>query len=94
MSLKEANPELKLKLWIIEHFRVLPTDKRYKLLNSDQIELLFLNYVSQPLCEQYRNSYLSEQDQKEKGLPEEILKEMNYTKEEIEEINVALSERM
>ena len=69
----------------------MPTDRRYKSLNSDQVELLFLSYVSQPLCEQYRDSYLSEQEKKEKSLPEEILKEMGYSEKEMEEIGTALS---
>lgn len=80
---------------MIEHFRVLPTDCKYKELSWDQIELLFLNYVSQPSDEQYRQSYLKELevDDITEGLPEDIMEDMGYNKEEIKEVAKILQGR-
>jgi len=86
--LKEAKPRVKMKLWVIEHFRVLPTDRRYKELLEDQIELLFCNFLSSPTSDDYRESYYREKSAEAvvDSLPEEALKKMGYNEDDIKKI--------
>ena len=94
-KLDQAKVEVKLRLWVVEHFRILPTDKRFKKLKWDQIELLFLNYISQPSDEQYRRLYLDsiEKEEIEDNLPKDKMEEMGYNPEEIAEITQILKDR-
>ena len=92
-ELDQASLETKLKLWVIEHFNVLPTDTRFKKLGRDQIELLFVNYISQPSDEQYRNTYIESKQNEVEELPESTMLEMGYNEDEIQEIAKIISER-
>ena len=79
----------------MEHFRILPTDPRYKTLAEDQIEVLFINFLFSLSEDEYRTLYrkkLEKEDQVE-SLPEEVMKKMGYTKEEIENTKGALRAR-
>lgn len=68
----------------MEHFRILPTDRRFKELSSEQKEMLFLAFLVMPTDEQYKISYSKSRISSE--LPDEVLEEMGYEKEEIETI--------
>jgi len=77
-----------MRLWLIEHFRILPTDKRYKKLSEDQIEILFCNFLSSPIDEEYKNTYRKGMSKTDviKTMPKEIFKEMGYSEEDMKKI--------
>ena len=77
-----------MKLWLINHFRVLPTDERFKKLTEDQIELLFISFISMPGDEDYKRAYIRKRTGEElaSGLPREALRKMGYTDEQIKKI--------
>lgn len=89
---ESASLSQKVKLWIIEHFRILPTDERFKKLKEDQMELLFCYFVSSPNDEQYRKAHYSNLSKEEimETLPEDKIKEMGYSEEELKDIKEAL----
>ncbi len=92
-ELQQASLEVKLKLWVIEHFRILPTDKRFKRLRWDQVELLFINYISQPSDEQYRQTYIESKQKEVEEIPESSMLDMGYNEDEIKEIAKVINER-
>jgi hypothetical protein len=72
---------------VIEHFRVLPTDQRYKELTDDQIELLFHSYLLLPDDDSYKAMYQDHKHMRDSGLPEESdLKESGYSADEIRQM--------
>lgn len=77
-----------MKLWALEHFRILPTDNRYKELSLDQIELLFINFLRTPSEEDHKKIYADIQKKEDivDSMPRDVLKEMNYTDEDINQI--------
>ena len=87
-----ASPKQRLKFWVIEHFRILPTDERFKQLTEDQMELLFCYFVSNPTDEQYRKAHYSNLSKEEvmETLPEDKIKEMGYSEKELKDIKDAL----
>lgn len=92
-ELQQASLEVKLKLWVIEHFRILPTDKRFKRLRWDQVELLFINYISQPSDEQYRQTYIESKQKEVEEIPESSMLDMGYNEDEIKEIAKIINEK-
>ncbi len=72
----------------MRHFKILPTDPRYKELTDQQAELLFLNFLISPTDEEYLQFYREREEKKSavEELPIEDLKEMDYSDEEIENI--------
>ena len=72
----------------MRHFRVLPTDQRYKELTNKQAELLFLNFLDSPTDDEYLRFYREREENESimEELPEDILKEMEYSEEEIRSI--------
>jgi len=88
-AVESANPRTKMKLWLIEHFRILPTDERYKKLSEDQIEILFCNFLSSPIDEEYKNTYRQGMSKKDvvKSMPTELFKDMGYSEEDIKQIS-------
>jgi len=78
---------LKLDLWIITYFRVLPTDDRYLKMSDEQKYLLFLGFLDQPTPEQMKMNYerisagpkLTEMDKSD-------LSRRGYSREAIERI--------
>lgn len=73
----------------MEHFRILPTDQRMKNLNERQIEILYYNFLISPTDEEIKNEYRKEIKKKSDS---EDLKDLGYSKEELEQINKAISE--
>lgn len=92
-ELQQASLEVKLKLWVIEHFRILPTDKRFKRLKWDQVELLFINYISQPSDEQYRQTYIESKQKEVEEIPKNSMLDMGYNEDEIKEIAKIINEK-
>ena len=88
-QLKSAPSELTLRLWAMEHFRVLPTDPRLTDLTNDQLEVLFTFSLTSAGDEQMKTRYarLKEEEQVVEDLPREQLRKMGYGKEEIERIS-------
>jgi len=90
--LEEAEPITKTRLWVIEHFRILPTDKKYQDLTDLQAELLFLNFLKSPDESFYKKAYQKKIKEDALELPAEKLKEMGYNEEELKQINMELSQ--
>ena len=69
----------------MEHFRVLPTDDRFRRLTPDQIELLFLSHVMMPDTDGARQQYQREMVKREewKNFPKEQFEGMGYSEEDI-----------
>ena len=74
----------------MEHFRILPTDKRYIELRFEQKELLFLSFLTLPTDEEYRSAYLK--SHKAPTVPDEILADLGYDLDEIEKIQKELTD--
>lgn len=75
-------------MWIVEHFRILPTDKRFKQLSLDQMELLYYSFLNMPLDDALRKYYYDNKEKEDtiKSLPEEQLHRMGYSKDDIEKL--------
>lgn len=71
------------------HFQILPTDQRMKELTRDQMELLYIGYLTSPSDEELRNAYRNSKKEIESN---EALEEMGYNSEEMEEINKAIAD--
>lgn len=73
---------------MIRHFRILPTDPRYKELTEEQCELLFLDFLNSPTDEECLQFYREKEESKAvvEELPIEDLEEMGYSDEEIKNI--------
>ena len=91
--IENSSPQMKMRLWAINHFRILPTDKRFKKLTDDQVELLFLSSMQLPLEDELRRFYVKKKKEEEvnKQLPEEVLLSMGYSVKEIESIKKDMS---
>lgn len=55
--MKEAAREESLDLWILHHFRVLPTDDRFKRLTENQKVLLFFGWKELPTSDQIKQFF-------------------------------------
>lgn len=90
---ESVNPKMQVRLWVIEHFRVLPTDSRFKELNEDQMELLFCYFINSLTDEQYKRAYHTKMSRKEvvDTMPKDLMKDMGYTEEEIGNIAQGLT---
>lgn len=82
--------EASLDLWICEHYKVLPTEERFKALSDRQKYLLFLGFVEQPKHEDMHQAYwrtrttqIGEQDEKN-------LKSLGYTPEQLKRMQEQL----
>ena len=56
-DLEELAREESLDLWVCHHFRVLPTDDRYKRLTNNQKVLLFFGWKTLPSSEQIKRFF-------------------------------------
>lgn len=72
----------------MEHFKVLPTDKRIKRLTDDQIDILFIYHLMKPEESALRETYQRQSliEEKQNGLPIDQLKKQGFTDEDIEQI--------
>jgi len=63
-NLKDAvrDESVRLDLWVINHFRVLPTDDRFKRLTENQKNLLFIGWLENPSSEQLKEWYDRKED--------------------------------
>lgn len=57
MDPKEAAREVSLDLWVCHHFRVLPTEERYKRLTENQKYLLYIGWLELPTSDQVKLWY-------------------------------------
>jgi hypothetical protein len=85
---EQAGGRQKIKLWVMDYFRILPTDPRMKALTAEQAEILFLNHCSLPDDALLKASYREEKIKERKLLefPAEQFKAMGYSDEEIEKL--------
>ena len=87
MDWKETAREESLDLWICHHFRVLPTDKRFKRLTENQKTLLFHGWTELPSSEQIKRFY-----DKKSGDPviddtaEKNFKKLGYSSKQIQKM--------
>lgn len=56
-TLEEVAREESLDLWVCHHFRVLPTDDRYKRLTGNQKVLLFVGWKTLPSSDQIKQFF-------------------------------------
>ena len=54
---KEAVRAVSLDLWVIHHFRVLPTEERFKRLTKNQKYLLYKGWLELPTSEQIKEYF-------------------------------------
>jgi hypothetical protein len=88
---KEVAKAISLDLWVCHHFRVLPTEERYKRLTDNQKNLLFLGWLELPTSEQIKEWYtkkigepvVTEQDAKD-------FVKLGYSKSQIKRIREQL----
>jgi len=78
------------RLWVMEHFRVLPTDPKVKALSDDQISLIMLYWLNNDERD-IKTAYLAykEKEAEAKSKPSfkaDDLRDIGYTDAEIEKI--------
>lgn len=79
------------RLWIVEHFRVLPTDERYLSLTRHQISVLLNNWLySLPEDDMKRSFWKEQQDV---GPSEKDLAALGYSPEQVKAIKADLHAR-
>jgi hypothetical protein len=79
-----------LDLWVCHHFRVLPTDDRFKELSFRQKLLLFRSHEYLPTDDDLRYSSLVQRRARSESLPTGDLKRMGYTPEQIKRMKEQL----
>lgn len=82
-----ASPRVRERLWVIEHYRVLPTDERFKALSNEQIQILFSSWLHSAGEDYVKKEYWKArqaEDQAREGAEE--LREMGYGEDAINEI--------
>ena len=57
MDPKEIAKAVNLDLWVCHHFRILPTDERYKRLTENQKHLLYVGWLELPTSDQIKAWY-------------------------------------
>ncbi len=91
-DLKEIIRESFLDVWICNHFKVLPTEHRFKELSEIQKHLLLVGYLESPTSEEMHAAYqqqdaagatITEEDEKD-------FKNIGYTEEQIERMKQQL----
>lgn len=83
----EISPQSRARLWICEHFGILPTDNRYKRLSDLQASLLFTNWLLSPEEQDVKIAYWTEKSSLNKSLPRrEDLKAIGYSDAQVDEI--------
>ena len=76
----------------MEHFRILPTDSRYKELTVEQMEALFMNAIRSMSDDEHREIYRkhAQSERLKNTLPVDTFKEMGYSSTDIAEIKRSL----
>ncbi len=80
----------------MEHFRTLPTEKRFKNLSYDQKEALFYNFLNSSSDDAIRKNYwnkyknISSGESAASTLPKDLLKKWNYSEDDIKKIEETL----
>jgi hypothetical protein len=89
-QLKKAPWQTLQRLWIMEHFRALPTDPRIEELSDDQISLLmtyWLNNDERDIKVAYLEQKAKEEAEKQKPVfKADELREIGYSEAEIKEM--------
>ncbi len=91
MDPKEAVRAVSLDLWVCHHFRVLPTEERYKRLTENQKYLLYIGWLELPSSDQMKEWHdrkagdpiITEDDAKD-------FENLGYTKEQIKHMKEQL----
>ncbi len=78
--------EAALDLWICEHYRVLPTEERYKRLSDRQKYLLFLGFVEQPKHDDMHKAYRNSNTHSFSDNEKRNLRNIGYTPEQLKRI--------
>lgn len=86
--IKEASPRTVERLWLIEHFRILPTDERYTRLSDTQVSVLVNNWLNMPDEYEMKRSYWEKKLKTIAANPPPVdqLREIGYSDEEIRKI--------
>ena len=71
-----------LDLWICNHYKVLPTDDRFKRLGDEQKYMLFKAYLEQPLSDEIHKAYRQSKPTLD-TTTENNLKKLGYTPEQL-----------
>jgi hypothetical protein len=82
----KLSPQTHARLWVCEHFRVLPTEDRYKKLTDLQAGLLFSNWLNSVPDDTLRREYWSSISKKPKAPSREELAAIGYKPEQIDQI--------
>lgn len=86
---QEAKPKTLERLWLIEHFRVLPTDERYLRLSDDQVAVLLNYWLHASDEEAVKRLYWK--DKQPQGPGDEELAALGYSAEQIKAIKADLN---
>lgn len=81
------DPQARVRLWVCEHYGILPTDDRSKKLTDLQAGLLFTNWLHSASDEDIKRSYWADlRSHENKGPCREDLAAIGYTESQIDEI--------
>jgi len=91
----KSDPDLKIDLWICNHFKVLPTEDRFKNLTRRQKYMLLLGYIHNPTSEELRLGVLTREAEKAKSSlskeQEAALAESGFSQEQLDEMQQQLA---
>ncbi len=73
-------------MWIINHFKVLPTEARFKELTELQKNLIFVGYLEHPTSEQIHKACYGAEATKVTRVDEKSFEKLGYSQEQIAHI--------
>ena len=81
-----------MRLWLLNRYKVLPTEQRYKDLTDEQVEILFEYFLNFPDDELIKRRFVEGEIAKSKIPPREQFQKMGYSEDEIDGIIEELSQ--
>jgi hypothetical protein len=81
----DIKPTTNARLWVIEHFRVLPTDERFVKLSESQVSLLYGSWLHSLPDDYVKREYWASKKEKApiKEKEEEALRDLGYSDDDI-----------
>ena len=86
---RQIDPETLERLWVIEHFKILPTDERYLKLSEGQISLVMSYWLDSASEDEMKRAFW---ENKKKTAPDDDpLKGLGYSQKQIDAIKAEMN---
>lgn len=86
---RQLDPETLERLWLIEHFKILPTDERYLKMSRGQISLIMGYWLDSASEEDMKRAYW--EGLKKSAPTDDQLKELGYSQAQIDAIKADMN---